>query len=264
MARISERDLILPTLHLLGAEGIDELSTTQLIAQLRGILRPEGQDAEILANRNDDHFSQKVRNLRSHKSLQNTGFITYQRRGNNGYWRLTDMGRAYLEKHDEIVPLLTRKRLGYARRIAGLNSVRTPTTQRQWKPRALAFDEDLEIEEGEASTTVVERRKRSRALRRAAVAHFARDGSIACAACGFDFATAYGSHGAGYIEIHHQKPLFMYEDSDLRQAIRDALRKVVPLCANCHRMVHRAPTDSGPLSVDQLVALMKPADDPSS
>ena len=54
--------------------------------------------------------------------------------------------------------------------------------------------------------------------------------------CGFDYGAAYGSElGGDYIEVHHIQPL-----SDLRKA-----RKVIghvhwrPLCANCHRMVHR-------------------------
>ena len=33
-------------------------------------MSPEGEDTIILANRSDDRFSQKVRNLRSHKTLE--------------------------------------------------------------------------------------------------------------------------------------------------------------------------------------------------
>ena len=32
---------------------------------------PSGEDLERLSNRSDDKFSQKVRNLKSHKTLEN-------------------------------------------------------------------------------------------------------------------------------------------------------------------------------------------------
>ena len=45
------------------------ITTSELIAEARCIMKPSGEDLEILANRNDDKFSQKVRNLKSHNSL---------------------------------------------------------------------------------------------------------------------------------------------------------------------------------------------------
>lgn len=60
-----------------------------------------------------------------------------------------------------------------------------------------------------------------------------REGSLRCEACSFDFASAYGDLGEGYIEVHHVTPLHV---SGTRETRLDDLACV---CANCHRMCHR-------------------------
>ncbi len=45
------------------------ITTTELIAEARQIMKPSGDDLEQLDNRNDDKFSQKVRNIKSHDSI---------------------------------------------------------------------------------------------------------------------------------------------------------------------------------------------------
>lgn len=57
-----------------------------------------------------------------------------------------------------------------------------------------------------------------------------------CIACGFDFEKTYGTHGKGFIEVHHIKPLSTYDGKEVNV---DPYKDLVPLCANCHRMVHR-------------------------
>jgi len=64
----TERELILPALALLDQHS-DGLTTSDLIRELTIILKPDGHDDEILAGRNDTYFSQKVRNLVSHRRL---------------------------------------------------------------------------------------------------------------------------------------------------------------------------------------------------
>ena len=65
---ITERDLILPALISI-SEQTSGLTTTQLIQTLREKMTPQGRDLEILTGRKDDVFSQKVRNLISHKTI---------------------------------------------------------------------------------------------------------------------------------------------------------------------------------------------------
>ena len=84
----SESDLIVPALAIIAAhpEGI---GTTELSSLLRRQLNPSGEDLEPLLNRADDKFSQKVRNLKSHNSLEGTGLAIYE----FGLWRITELGQ---------------------------------------------------------------------------------------------------------------------------------------------------------------------------
>lgn len=45
------------------------IRTSQLIEKVRQEMKPTGEDLEILNDRDDDKFSQKVRNLKSHNTL---------------------------------------------------------------------------------------------------------------------------------------------------------------------------------------------------
>lgn len=45
------------------------IRTSGLIEQARKTMKPNGEDSKILNNRNDDKFSQKVRNIKSHNTL---------------------------------------------------------------------------------------------------------------------------------------------------------------------------------------------------
>lgn len=55
-----------------------------------------------------------------------------------------------------------------------------------------------------------------------------------CYTCGFNFEKVYGERGKDFIEVHHIKPL-----STLEEAVEiNPMTDLVPLCANCHRMVH--------------------------
>lgn len=68
--RISEKELLLPALKII-SKYEKGLSTTQLINELRKEMNPTGEDLILNKNRNDDAFSQKVRNLISHKTITN-------------------------------------------------------------------------------------------------------------------------------------------------------------------------------------------------
>ena len=55
--------------------------------------------------------------------------------------------------------------------------------------------------------------------------------------------------GKGFLEIHHQKPMFMLGDHEYDRALITALANVIPVCSNCHRMVHKAKM---PLLVEEV------------
>lgn len=70
-----------------------------------------------------------------------------------------------------------------------------------------------------------------------------------CRICGFDFELHYGQRGMGFIEIHHTKPL---SSSGVR-IIVNPQTDLVPVCSNCHRMIHRRKDEV--LSIDQMRAI---------
>jgi hypothetical protein len=93
MSNYTESELIEPTLKLLAAHP-EGMSTTDLIEKLTALFKPDGHDDEILANRNDTHFSQKVRNLVSHRTMERKDLWTYSE--SDGVHRITAAGQAYL------------------------------------------------------------------------------------------------------------------------------------------------------------------------
>lgn len=73
---------------------------------------------------------------------------------------------------------------------------------------------------------------------------------LTCKACGFNFEDYYGEVGKDFIEIHHIKPLHSYdEEIDIIPEY-----DLVPVCSNCHRMIHRKKDNI--LSIDQLKSIL--------
>tara|TARA_A100001015_G_scaffold159278_1_gene176974 strand:- start:40 stop:609 length:570 start_codon:yes stop_codon:yes gene_type:complete len=92
MSNYSESELIFWALKTIKKypQGIE---TKDLIQILRLALDPSGEDLEILTGRSDDKFSQKVRNLKSHKTLENKGLAKFF---DNRYY-ITEEGIKYLD-----------------------------------------------------------------------------------------------------------------------------------------------------------------------
>jgi transposase-like protein len=67
-SRITEADLVVPTLRLAARRLGGFISTSELKTELQAIFSPVGKDDEIALNRADTYFTQKVRNLVSHKA----------------------------------------------------------------------------------------------------------------------------------------------------------------------------------------------------
>lgn len=56
-----------------------------------------------------------------------------------------------------------------------------------------------------------------------------------CKICDFDFESQYGELGEEFIHVHH---LFPFSESQGERKV-DPVKHLVPLCPNCHAMVHR-------------------------
>ncbi|WP_404851742.1 HNH endonuclease (plasmid) [Enterobacter asburiae] len=115
-------------------------------------------------------------------------------------------------------------------------------------PDELSFPE--QYTEGARKTITVNAYERNPEARKACIR---RHGTI-CKGCGFDFEKTYGELGKDFIHVHHITPLATTCESYKIDPGRD----MIPLCPNCHAMVHRG-NESRPLSVDELRQLIEEA-----
>ena len=67
MSCYSEDEIVPVALDIIGKN--PGIRTSDLIHEARAIMKPSGEDLEILHDRNDDKFSQKVRNIKSHDTI---------------------------------------------------------------------------------------------------------------------------------------------------------------------------------------------------
>jgi len=97
---ITEKELIDPAIKIIKDYGNNGISTSDLIKELRLILKPTGEDTKQLKGRADDKFSQKVRNLKSHRKLEkqyeNISFI------NDKYYWVSGISKDLQNKISEI------------------------------------------------------------------------------------------------------------------------------------------------------------------
>ncbi|MXW60963.1 MAG: hypothetical protein F4003_04150 [Acidimicrobiaceae bacterium] len=103
---------------------------------------------------------------------------------------------------------------------------------------------NLEYPEGAKTRVEVNRYERNRGAREACI----REHGVACKVCGLVFEKRYGQLGHGYIHVHHTTPLS--EINYLDNYVIDPITNLVPVCPNCHAMLHRDPGKT--LTVEEL------------
>ena len=98
-----------------------------------------------------------------------------------------------------------------------------------------------ELVEGAMKTVSVNAYERNPEARARCLAHH----GYACMVCGFNFESVYGDLGKRYIHVHHVVPI-----SEVKgEYTVDPIRDLVPVCPNCHAMIH---VTRPCLSVEQL------------
>jgi putative restriction endonuclease len=110
---------------------------------------------------------------------------------------------------------------------------------------------ETEFKEGKDKLKLHLIKERNRHLTKLAKDQWQKEasGNVRCSVCDFSFSDAYGEIGEGYIETHHLLPL--------AQLTAETIAKVsdlAPVCANCHRMIHR---HRPWLSISELKAALK-------
>lgn len=90
---------------------------------------------------------------------------------------------------------------------------------------------DINLKEGAVEHITVNRYERSSIARHKCVEFH---GAI-CSICGMDFGSVYGEIGEGFIHVHHIVPLC----DVTQQYVVDYRKDLIPVCPNCHAMLHR-------------------------
>lgn len=109
---------------------------------------------------------------------------------------------------------------------------------------------DIEFEvlgfaEGECQRSLVNKYERDERNRKLCIE--AR--GCRCAICGFDFEKSYGELGKGFIHVHHIVPVSKIGPNYIINPVKD----LVPVCPNCHAMLHRV---DPPMDPDVLLKII--------
>lgn len=249
--RISENELFLPALYVICE--CTKASTTQIKNELIRVFKPSGEDNKILAGRKDTKFSQIVRNLMG-SHYESNGMKECTEKDKYGYFSLTEAGKILIDDNREYLKYMFENSFAY-------EDIKNYSSQihlsQNTKHIIYVYSEQDTVMEGKAEIKSSIIRKRSAKLRDAAIQYYTENGKIVCSACGFDFSEVYGEYGEGYIQIHHEKPIFQYSNEGFASYISEAVKGVKPLCPNCHCMIHK--NRNAPISVDELKAIIEKA-----
>jgi len=107
-------------------------------------------------------------------------------------------------------------------------------------------DEVVGFPEGASTLVKVNKYERNAKNRKACISHY---GSV-CQVCGFDFSLNYGQIGDGFIIVHHIVPVSKIGPDYIVDPIND----LIPLCANCHAIIHR---QDPPLTLSELKSMIE-------
>lgn len=102
--------------------------------------------------------------------------------------------------------------------------------------------------EGAKKTRYVTTYERSGRARADCLKHY----GARCCVCKLDFSKRYGDIGAGFMHVHHLKPVAGGEGKAVKV---DPIQDLRPVCPNCHAMLHR---QRPPLSIQQLLSVYVP------
>ncbi len=106
--------------------------------------------------------------------------------------------------------------------------------------------------EGAARQVTSNRYERKKSLRDACIRHAKKshNGHLFCCVCKFDFSRSFGEIGHDFIHIHHKNPL----GNQQKEHLVDPIKDLVPVCPNCHAMIHRGGQNRSISKIRELLA----------
>ena len=110
--------------------------------------------------------------------------------------------------------------------------------------------EDEKYHEGHVRSVKVDIYERSSIARGKCIEHH----GSSCLICGLNFGDEYGELGEGFIHVHHLRPLHNIK----KDYVVDYKNDLIPVCPNCHAMIHRIPNGES-MSVQEIKARLQKA-----
>lgn len=105
---------------------------------------------------------------------------------------------------------------------------------------------EAKYHEGAVREVKINAYERNAQARLKCIAHY----GAYCGVCNFDFGKAYGQAGAGFIHVHHLKPI---ADIGERYEV-DPITDLLPVCPNCHAIIHRR---NPPYRIEEVQAMLE-------
>lgn len=107
-------------------------------------------------------------------------------------------------------------------------------------------DSEQEYSEGAQSQALITTYERNKKARKVCLNYH----GYACKACDMDFEEVYGRLGREFIHVHHLREV----SSAGKEYKLNPKKDLIPLCPNCHAMVHRK---SPPMPVEKLKRVLR-------
>jgi hypothetical protein len=136
------------------------------------------------------------------------------------------------------------------RRFRSSNKARSITGPSWKSPSEKETEDTFGADEGTRFSTLVNRYERDPKNRKLCIRHY---GAV-CQACGFNFGSIYGEIGEGYIHVHHLTALASLKGKAQKV---DPIKEMMPVCPNCHEMLHQSDPPYTPEQLRSIIAEVK-------
>ncbi len=231
-----EKDLEIPFLKVL-SENPNGLPMKRIKKILLNRLNPNGSCAEVSPTRPAEiKLHQRIGNFTPERERRifTRGYVTYNE--DTAIYKIAQSGIKFLNDNEEAYESITKQ--GFTLKL------RDKENDNDYK--------NVLVEEGSVKYMSSIQRKRSKKLRDLKIKQIKKEHNekLPCCGCGFDFEDKYDGNGKDFIHIHHTEPIRLKEVVGTITNMEEALKKVVPLCSNCHSIVHR--DEDNMLSIQEL------------
>ena len=226
--QVHESELLIPALRIIMKKpGID---TSALKKELEKVVNLYPKDLEILKNRNDNYFSQTVRNLcGSHLPTNEFGkCVTVEKNGKTNCFKINEYGRLKIKDDEYSEMEETIEDEAYQKEISTSNTYDEidlkKVSERKPQKNYISISKGYKKDPRIAKTVIA-------------------NNNYKCEYAnlnGYNHTTFTTKAGVQYQEGHHLIP--MKAQKDFEKNI-DRPENIVSLCPTCHRAIHNARKD---------------------